>query len=118
MSKPEEPTRIAVDDRDGKVVLQFSKPTQNLVMDPANVFPIAEAMARAAHRAKFPDAPMGDGSYIANQVRARVTEELRDRMVTRAAIVMGNLYQKKWTPGKAALELVDIVLSMAQGKEV
>lgn len=114
----EEPTRVSIEDRDGKVVLQFSKPTQNLVMDPGNAFPIAEAMARAAHRAKFPGQAMPDGSYIGEQVRARVTEDLRNRMVARAAIVMGNLYQKKWTPGKAALELVDIVLSMAQGREV
>jgi hypothetical protein len=114
----EEPTKVVIEARDGKVILQFSQPTQNLVMDPANAFPIAEAMARAAHEAKFPGEILSDDSYIAHQVRLRVTEQLRDRMVARAAIVMGNLYQKKWTPGRASLELVDIVLAMAQGKQV
>lgn len=111
-------TKVVVEERDGKVILQFSKPTQNLVMEPGNAFPIAEAMARAAHQAKFPGEPLTDGSYIAHQIRARVTTQMRDAMVARAAIVMNNLYQKKWTPGKAALELVDVVLSMAQGREV
>lgn len=114
----EEATKVVVEARDGLVILQFSKPTQNLAMQPGNAFPIAEAMARAAHQAKFPGEPMHDGSYIAQQVNARVTEALRDAMVVRASVVMGNLYQKKWTPGKAALEIVDIVLAMAQGREV
>lgn len=113
-----EKTRIAIEARSGKVILQFSKPTQNLAMEPADAFPIAEAMARAAHSAKFPGEKLEDGSYIADQVRARVTEQLRDRMVVRASLVLNNLYQKKWTPGKAALEIVDIVLAMAQGKVV
>jgi hypothetical protein len=116
MSEPK--TKIVVESRDGKVILQFSKPTQNLVMEPGDAFPIAEGMARAAHNAKFPGEPIKDGSYIAEQVRARVTDNLRDAMVARAAIVMNNLYQKKWTPKKAALEIVDVVLAMAQGRQV
>ena len=114
----QEKTKIVVESRDGKVILQFSKPTQNLAMEPGDAFPIAEGIARAAHDAKFPGEKLGDGSYIAQQARARVTEQIRDAMVQRAAIVMGNLYQKKWTPAKAALEIVDIVLAMAQGREV
>ena len=113
-----DPTRVEITANEGKVVLKFSQPTMHLVMEPANAYPIAEAMARAAHEARFPGEKLPDGSYIAQQVRARVTDDLRSRMIARAAIVMGNLYQKKWTPGKAAMELVDIVLAMAQGREV
>lgn len=118
MTELADKTRIVIEARDGQVILQFSKPTQNLVMEPGEAFPVAEGMARAAHSARYPNEKLPDGSYLAQQVRARVTEQLRDAMVARAAIVMGNLYQKKWTPAKAALEVVDVVLSMAQGREV
>lgn len=118
MSQPEEQTKVVIEARSGKVILQYSKLTQNLVIDPARAFEIAEGLARAAHDARFPGEKLPDDSYLSGQIRARVTEQLRDRMVVRASIVMNNLYQKKWTPGKAALELVDIVLAMAQGKTV
>lgn len=118
MTELADKTKVAIEARDGRVILQFSKPTQTLVMEPGEAFPIAEGMARAAHSARYPHEKLTDGSYIATQVRARVTENIRDAMVARAAIVMGNLYQKKWTPAKAALEIVDVVLAMAQGREV
>ena len=103
-------TRVEISDQDGKVVLRFSKPTQNLVLEPQNAFPIAEAVARAAHTAKFGQTPP-DGSYLAQQVRARLTEGLHARMVIRATRLISNLIERKHAPDYVARQVVDAILA-------
>jgi hypothetical protein len=105
------PTKISIDDRDGKVIWQFSQPTSSLALDPQNAFEIAEATAKAAHRAKFGESPQSDRSYIAEQVRARITEDLRDRMVTRAVLMMRSMVRQERDPDYIARQLVDTIFS-------
>lgn len=109
---------MEIGEREGQVVIQFSGPVGFVALDPQMAFEVGEKIARAAHGAKFGSAPPFDGSYLAQQVRARVTEDLRDRMVARVAIVMPQLIEKHRAPGHLAMQVVDIVLSMAQGREV
>ena len=43
---------------------------------------------------------------------------MRDRMIQRATLVVGNLVERKYAPGRVAMEIVDTILNMAQGKTV
>lgn len=109
----EQPTKIAVSDRDGKVILQFSKPITNLVMDPANVMPIAEAIARAAYICTHGKPPASNASIIAQEIRSRVTEQMRDQMVSRVALMLVSLRDQTKSDGYTAMQIVDTVLAGA-----
>lgn len=114
-------TEIAIKRDGAHVVFAFPKHILWAKVDWATAYNIAEATARAAHEAQHGAPPNVAGSYMVElekQVRQQVTEELRDRMVVRAALVVQNLVERKVTPGRAALEIVDTVLNMAQGKVV
>lgn len=104
-------TDMMVGDEHGKVFVRYPQPVEVVVLDPANAFNVGEAIARAAHKAKFGvDAPT-DKSYIAEQVRLRVTEEMRDRKVARVTIMINNAMNKEKTPGYWAMQIVDHILS-------
>lgn len=109
--KKNEPTKVAIDDKGGYVLWSFSRPTTNLELEPQKAFEIAEATARAAHRARFGTEPPSDGSYIAQQVRARVTEDLRSRMITRAVLMMRSMVNQERDPNYIAQQLVDTIFS-------
>jgi hypothetical protein len=101
---------VAVGVVDGKVVAQWHRPTARIVFDPQNAFQIGEALARAAHEARFPGEKLPqDGSYIARQVRAKLTEDLRVRMINRVSLMMQGEQFRTWTPGKQAMHLVDAI---------
>ena len=103
---------VAVGDRNGKVLLAFDRPVQNWVLDPQNAFQIGEAIARAAHTARFGQAPLKtDGPYIAEQVKARVTDEIRTRMVLQAGFALRSMLDQGHKPDYMARELVDRILS-------
>lgn len=102
---------VGVEDRPGEVILHFSRQTKDLVMKPENAFPIAEGIARAAHRAKFGDTPNNDHSYLAQQVRARVTEQLRDRMVVRAGVMLTSMIEKQKDVSYMAQQITDSILA-------
>lgn len=95
----------------GNVFVRFPQPMQVVVMEPQNAFEIAEALARAAHAARFGENVPNDQSYLAEQVRLRVTEEMRDRKVARVAILLQNMRENPKTPGYWAMTIVDTLLS-------
>lgn len=102
---------VMVGDEKGQVFLRFEEPKLWLKMEPQNAFDIAEAIARAAHKARFGEAVASDANYLAGQVRARLTEDLRDRMVVRAALVMRDLIEKKQSPDYVARQVVDTIFA-------
>lgn len=102
---------VAVEDRPGEVILHFSQPTKDLVMRPENAFPIAEGIARAAHRAKFGETPANDHSYIAEQVRARITEQRRDQCVARVRLMLRSMIENNKSLDYMAAHTVDATLS-------
>lgn len=109
MSDPINNVEIAIGVVDGKVVAKWHEPTQCIVFDPQNAFDVGEALARAAHNARFPGEPLPDANYIANQVRARLTENLRVRMINRVSLMLETETFRSWTPGKRAMHLVDAI---------
>lgn len=106
-----ESIHVAVGDQNGKVVLSFDRPIQNWVLDPQNAFQIGEAIAKAAHTAKFGKVPQADGSYIAQQVKARVTDEIRARMVLQAGFALRSMLEQNRKPEYIAAEIVNRILS-------
>lgn len=106
-----EQIHVAVGDQKGQVVLSFDRPVQNWVLDPQNAFQIGEAIARAAHTARFGSTPPPDGSYIAQQVKARVTDEVRTRMVLQAGFALRSMLEQGRAADYMAREIVERILS-------
>jgi hypothetical protein len=53
-------------------------------------------MARSAHRARFPDEKMPDDfSYLAQQIKQRLTDDMRDRLQIRIATMLPSLLERK-----------------------
>lgn len=110
MADPSVNVDVAIGVQDGKVVAQWHQPTHCIVFDPQNAFAIGEALARAAHQARFPGEKIPDGNYIAAQVRARHLDDIRTRCINRCSIIMASDNFRTWTPGKQAMHLVDAIL--------
>jgi hypothetical protein len=101
---------VAIGVHEGKVVARWMVPTNEIVFDPQNAYQIGEAMARAAHEAKHGAPVQTDESYIAEQVRARVTENLRLRMINRFILMFGSMERQRKTPQHIAAQMVDALL--------
>lgn len=107
---------IAVSVAENNVILTFrhaADRVEKYTLDAQNAFVVGEALARAAHEARFGDKPPSDQSYIAQQVRARVTEDLRDRLVTRLALMIHSMRTENKSDGEIAMQVVDRVLADA-----
>jgi hypothetical protein len=101
---------VSIGVHEGKVVARWQVPTNQIVFDPQNAFQVGEAMARAAHEARYGVSVQTDESYIAEQVRARVTENLRARMVSRFVLMFGSMERQRKTPKHIAEQMVDALL--------
>lgn len=94
----------------GKVVLHWQEPTRAITFDSQNAFVFAEALGRAAHEARFGAKPRdADGQYLANQIRSRLTEDMRDRLTVRLANVITSMEAEGRSAGQIALQCVEIV---------
>jgi S-adenosylmethionine synthetase len=105
-------TTVAVGVEKGRAVLRFPKPIEFAAFDSANAMQVAEALSRAAYEAHHGKAPPDDVSIVAERVKQRVTQEVRDRMVTRINLILISQREKKTVSnGHLAMELVDRILS-------
>ena len=94
-----------------EVVLVFPQPMEVLTFGSENARQFAEIMGRCAYEAHYgKPAPDDMKSMIAQDIRDRLTDELRDRMIARIALIMPQMMEKKKTPGFIAMELVDIFM--------
>lgn len=106
-----EKVQIALNDVQGKVVMHWHRPRDTIVFDPQSAFTFAEQLARAAHRAQFPgDRMPEDFSYLAQQIKQRLTEEMRDRLVFRVRSMLPSLLERK-DLNYTALQLVDTIFA-------
>ena len=114
-STPEEvrrgKTNMMIGVEDGFVFVRYPQPMLAVVMEPQNAFDIGEQLARAAHRARFGEDPPDDRSYLANQIRERLTDEMRSRMINRVIILLNNRDTNPKTPGYWAMQIVDSVFN-------
>jgi len=102
---------VAIGISQGKVLIHWQRPTTYIAFDPQNAYEFGEMMARTAHKARFGEDAPDDRSYLAQQIRARVTEELRDRMVIRTMHVIRSLQEKNKSPDFVAKEVVDTIFA-------
>lgn len=106
---------VALGVEKGKVVLIYQQPVKHVTFEPQNAFELAEHMARAAYEARSGKKPSlrENERYLAKEIRARVKEDLYERMVTRATLTLRGLYENKQPIETIARELVQTVLSQA-----
>ncbi len=102
---------VALGIRNGQVVIHWKGARETIEFDPQNAFDLGEAMARSAHKAKFGEEPPSDRSYIADQVRARVTDQERVKMIHRTTNMLRSLNEQGKSPGYTAMQLVDTILA-------
>jgi len=104
---------IAVKAQGGSVIFVMPGAVDFVQLDAQTAFNFAEATARAAHEARFgrPPPDGADRSYLAGQVRARLTEQFHARMVRRASLMMNRLAAHNVTPAKAAADIVDAIFA-------
>ena len=104
-------TDMMIGDEHGKVFQRFPQPVEVVVLDPQNAFQLAEQIARAAHRAVTGQEPPEDVSYLQQQIKARVTDDMRDRKIARCTVLLNNMQTNPKTPGYWAMQIVDSLLA-------
>lgn len=114
-AKPVQAVRLEIGREGDQVWLQLSTNGANPIKIPIDAqaaFEAAEKLARAAHIARFGEPLKSDMSYLADQIKRRVTEEFRMFLVQRISVMLNSLREdKSWSNGKLAGELVDTVLT-------
>lgn len=95
----------------GKVVLQWHHICNRIDLDPQNAFDIAEALARTAHKARFGEDAPSDTNYLAQQIKSRLTEQMRDKMVARVALMLSSMIRQEKTHGYMAMQIVDSIFA-------
>ena len=95
----------------GKVVMSWHRQCNRIDFDPQNAFEIAEGLARTAHKARFGENAPDDTSYLAQQIKSRLTEQMRDKMVQRVAIMLTSMIRQEKSHGYMALQIVDTVFA-------
>jgi len=106
---------VDVDPPNDNVLLKLTQADYPLVVPMAaqTAFELGEKLARAAHALKFPNERISDGSYIAQQVRARETDKIRDDAIVRLTRhIQNDMTTNTKSPGRRAVEYVDVVLHL------
>jgi hypothetical protein len=103
-------TDIAIGIFQDKVVIHWHAPTTSISFDPQRAFEFGEQMARTAHKARFGEEVENDGKYLSRQIRQRMTEDLRDKMITRVRVMLPSLLDSK-NLDYTARSIVDTIFS-------
>lgn len=102
---------IALKTHQGKVVMHWHRMRDSMVFEPDSAFQFAEHLARAAHRAKYPGERMPeDFSYLAQQIKQRLTDEMRDRLAIRVRTTLPSLLERK-DLNYVATQIVDTIFA-------
>ncbi len=112
--KPSTEVKMNVDVRDGNVLIVLAAtglPDVPILITAQAAFELGEKMARAAHQARFGEVVQDDRSYIAQQVRERVTEDYRMFLTQRVATILASIREDRaWSNGKVAAHIVEEIL--------
>ena len=98
----QDPINIGIKDEDGKVIWQFSRKTESIVMDPENARQIAEGTAKAAYACVYGRAPE-EGKSVIN-------ENMQMKLLNRLTLSIRSMQDKNKKPGYIAAAVLDIVL--------
>lgn len=95
----------------GKVIMQWPQPRTHLVFKAEAAFAFGEEIARVAYRCAYPDQKLpSDFSYLAQQLKQRLTDDMRNRLLNRVATMLPSLIAKG-DLSYAAAQLVDTLFS-------
>lgn len=107
-------TQIGIACIDKHVVMKFPQKMEYIAMKAENARFIAEAIGRAAYEAHYGKAAPDDmRSALLHDVREKLTDEMRDKMIARFSMVMPSMLEQlrgAKTPGRIAMELVDMFM--------
>ena len=95
----------------GKVVMRWHQSCNRIDFEPQNAFEVAEGLARTAHKARFGENAPDDTGYLAQQIKSRLTEQMRDKMVQRVAIMLTSMIRQEKSHGYMALQIVDSIFA-------
>jgi hypothetical protein len=68
-------------------------------------------MAKAAYRCRYKVDPPNNRSILAGEMRQRVTQQIRNDLVTKMTLILRSLQDKGRAPHVIAAEMVDQLLS-------
>lgn len=94
----------------GRVILRFREPKQWVAFDPQNAMAVSGRMAKLAYELHT-GKPAPDGAAMEQTVRAKLTDQMRTRMIARVALMLPGLVEKGKTPGYIAMQVVDTIFS-------
>jgi hypothetical protein len=97
-----------------RVILKYHRPVTEIVFEPQNAFEIAEGLARAAYEARFGRKPPDDAremGYLASQIGKRISGEMRNRYVEKAAFDIKAMLLAGKDPTHIAQQTVDNLLA-------
>lgn len=108
-------TAIGVVQAGGKrlVCLKYFRPVTEILFEAQNAFELAEGLARAAYEARYgkpPPANEKNFGYLVQQIKARVTDELRNRLVQKHTFNIRSMMMQGKDPATIARETVDVLL--------
>ena len=107
--------RWEVGARKGEAWIKLSTPDVppiEIGIEPQAAFEMGEGLARVAHHAKFGKPPQSDRSYLQEQIKSRVTDQLREWMVNRVTHMLKTLRtDPAYKDRKLAETLVDTILT-------
>jgi len=98
----DEPITWAIKDHGGKVVVEFSRQTRNVVMDPENARAIGEGIAKAAYAAQYGAAP--------EEGRNVISEQVMSKLMTRLTLVIRQMQDTNKAPAYIASSVLDVVM--------
>jgi hypothetical protein len=97
-------TICAIGERNGMVVMSFPKPIQEFIIGPEQARQMAEQFAKSAYTAHHGHAP--DGAP-----RSIVTDQLRNRLRARSALVVRSLFEQGKSAEYIGQHITDLLLS-------
>lgn len=98
---------------DGRIIIRFKEPKLWVAFDPQNAMAVSGRMARMAYEAHY-GKPAPDAHAMEREVQSKLTEQMRDRMIARVALMLPNLLEKGKTPGYIAMQVVDSIFSAVE----
>lgn len=95
----------------GKVIMNWATPRTEIVFVPESAFSFGEEIARMAYKARYPDQKLpSDFSYLAQQLKQRLTDDMRNRLLHRVATMLPSLLEKR-DLSYAAAQIVDTLFA-------
>ena len=104
-------TTVAVGIEKGHVVLHFAASISQANLSPAKASQLGESMARLAYKIQFGTEPPSQRAALAQEIRRRCSEEIRETMVSRATAHLRRMLAEGGNVDEVVHELVTQMLA-------